>query len=41
MVAMVGLKLRPATLEVADIVKAKHSSKISVVLSEMIGIGIH
>ena len=40
-VAEVGLRVRPAAVEVVDIVYVKHSSSVSVVLSDMIVIGIH
>ena len=41
MVAEVGLRVRPAAVEVVDRVKVKHSSSVSVTLSDMIDMGIH
>ena len=41
MVAEVGLRVRPGAVEVVDTVNVKHSSSVSVTLSDMIDIGIH
>ena len=41
MVAVVGLTMRPGAVEVVDMVNVKHSSSVSVTLSDMIDIGIH
>ena len=41
MVTEVGLRVRPAAVEVVDRVKVKHSSSVSVTLSDTIDTGIH
>ena len=41
MLAVVGLRVRPAILEADDMLYVKHSSVISLVLSEVMVMGIH
>ena len=41
MVVEVGVRVRPGEVKVVDMVNVKHSSSVSVTLSDMIDIGIH